>query len=502
MPRIRRQVGSFLDSVQKSAIVKVTDTAPTTAWIDFNIGDVIVDKTASIAYMLIAKPAGVANWKEVSIDIDTDSTLSAAVDTKVPSALACKTYADNLAIAGAPAWSETVSGIGQLSTNVEALAVTNDTTAMTPLKAGQLLASPSAIGGTAPAAGSFTTLSTTGLATIGASATVVTGAVALNLGADAANGAVNLGTAGTRVVTLGNITAATQIILNAGTDGVVVTSTGAGDITLNGGDKIVLDSAGTVDINSSAAAINIGNDDKDFAVNIATDGERALTIGSNNGAASVAVVGGTGGINVGANAIAQSVTVGNATGSSALALLTGTGNMTLEGAVTSTYTLSGTGANTGAMIVGGGTGARTASFNVGAAAKTTVIGSTTTTSTTTLNAGSGSIVHVGPCSHTPDAITATSAGVAASVATVVTLITTNGDSDEDNVTLADGVTGQIKIFAVVVAGNIADSVKITPANMAGGSKITFGADPTGLGCHMVFDGTNWCVTSNNGGTVA
>lgn len=116
---------------------------------------------------------------------------------------------------------------------------------------------------------------------------------------------------------------------------------------------------------------------------------------------------------------------------------------------------------------------------------------------------SGSITHTGACVYTPDSITSDNAGVAASVSTQVTLITTDGDSNEDNVTLADGLaSGQVKHFAVIAAGNAADSVKITPAHMAGGSKITFAADPTGLGCSMVFDGTNWTVFANNGGTIA
>ena len=106
--------------------------------------------------------------------------------------------------------------------------------------------------------------------------------------------------------------------------------------------------------------------------------------------------------------------------------------------------------------------------------------------------------------YTPDAITATSAGVAASVATVVTEITTNGDSDLDNVTLANGIDGQVKIFAVVAVGNVADSVKITPASMIGGTQITFAANPLGLGCQMVYDAgaAGWIVTGNNAGTVA
>ena len=113
------------------------------------------------------------------------------------------------------------------------------------------------------------------------------------------------------------------------------------------------------------------------------------------------------------------------------------------------------------------------------------------------------ITHTGACAYTPDSITSDNAGVAASINTVTTLITTDGDSNEDNVTLADGLlAGQIKHFVVIAAGNAADSIKITPANMAGGTKITFAADPTGLGCSMVFDGTNWAVFGNNAGTIA
>jgi hypothetical protein len=99
-----------------------------------------------------------------------------------------------------------------------------------------------------------------------------------------------------------------------------------------------------------------------------------------------------------------------------------------------------------------------------------------------------------------DAITATSEGVAASLLTLTTLITTNGDSDADNVTLADGTAGQVKIFVVVAEGDPADTVKITPANYLGGTQITFSATPVGEGCIMVFDGTDWGVVGNNGGT--
>lgn len=106
--------------------------------------------------------------------------------------------------------------------------------------------------------------------------------------------------------------------------------------------------------------------------------------------------------------------------------------------------------------------------------------------------------------YIPDAITATSETVAASVTTTTTEITTNGDTDLDIVSLADGSDGQIKIFAVVAVGNAADSIKITPANMVGGTQITFAASPLGLGCIMEFDSGagGWIVVANNGGTIA
>lgn len=104
--------------------------------------------------------------------------------------------------------------------------------------------------------------------------------------------------------------------------------------------------------------------------------------------------------------------------------------------------------------------------------------------------------------QTPESITATSEGVAASIATVQTHLTTNGDSDLDNVTLANGTEGQVKVFVVKAVGNAADSVKITPATMVGGTQITFAANPLGLGCTMIYTSTGWVVAGNNGGVIA
>jgi len=100
-----------------------------------------------------------------------------------------------------------------------------------------------------------------------------------------------------------------------------------------------------------------------------------------------------------------------------------------------------------------------------------------------------------------DEITATSEGVAASLTTVITEITTNSDSDLDIVNLANGVSGQIKIFVIVVEAAGGDSVKIVPATFLAGTQITFDGT-VGDGCIMIYaDSEGWIVVGNNGGTI-
>ncbi len=103
----------------------------------------------------------------------------------------------------------------------------------------------------------------------------------------------------------------------------------------------------------------------------------------------------------------------------------------------------------------------------------------------------------------PDVVAAASEGVAALATSLVSAITTDGQADENAVTLANGGTvGQLKVFVVNIVGNAGDSVKITPATMLGGTKITFGASPLGKGCIFCWTAAGWVVVGNNGGTIA
>ena len=76
------------------------------------------------------------------------------------------------------------------------------------------------------------------------------------------------------------------------------------------GTDVIIDSAGLLELNSSAGAINIGNDDIDQAINIGIRGERTISMGT--------------------GAFADTITIGNVTGATEVNLKVGTGGITLD----------------------------------------------------------------------------------------------------------------------------------------------------------------------------
>lgn len=387
----------------------------------YDVGYQWINSANDSYWVLTGYSAGVPNWSSGGNNPATTTDYGTVILTDNSEPVATKVYVDNIAIAGAPAWSETISGIGQLSTNAEALAGTDDNTAMTPLKVAAVFAKPFSIGSTTPAAGAFTTLGATGLITASGSATITTGATALNLASDASTGAVNIGTgAGARTITIGNITGATAVAVNTGTGSFTVTTTGTGDVILNSADTVLIDSAGVLELNSSAGVIGIGNDAVAQNINIGTGAAaRTITIGNGSGATSVVLNAGTGAINIGTNAVAHTVSIGNSTGATSVVLDSGTGPINVgTNAVAHTVTIgnvtgatavnvnTGTGGTTytttngiftlatgtGAISVSADAAATTLNIGTGAAAKTVTLGSSNTTSTTTIRAGTNGIV--------------------------------------------------------------------------------------------------------------
>jgi len=375
---------------------------PGTRWMDSSINPKVIYETTGDGVWLDGGNNMATTTEPGIVELDDDLTDGAAPDT-VPTSEAVKDYVDGIAIAGAPAWQENLSGIGQLSTNAEAIAATNDDTAMTPLKVKSALAAGLPITG---AAGSFTTLAASGLASLSGSATITTGATALNLASDASTGAVNIGTgAGARTITIGNVTGGTAVAVNTGTGSFTVTSTGTGDIVLNSADTVLIDSAGVLELNSSAGVIGIGNDAVAQAINIGTGGAaRTVTIGNATGATSVVLNSGTGPINVGTNAIAHAVIIGNGTGATSVVLDSGTGPINVgTNAIAHTVTIGnvtgatavGINVGTGNFVVNGVAGSL---YNIGAATTTgtIIIGGTAQTGIHTFGKSSGvNIVELG-----------------------------------------------------------------------------------------------------------
>lgn len=236
---------------------------------------------------------------------------------------------------------------------------------------------------------------------------VLTGTGNISIGADATDHDIEIGDAA----------GVNALALISGTGHTAMTSTG----------NITLDAAGTVELNSSAGIISIGNDVVAQNINIGTGAAaRVVTIGNTTGASQVVLDCGTGGVSVGASATAHTTTLGGTTGASALTAQAGTGAMTFTAGgvfdvnATGNVTIDSTGgtlsigadADAQAINVGTGAAARTitvgnvtgatavvvdcgtggASFGASATAHATTVGSTTGASASTLQAGTGAIV--------------------------------------------------------------------------------------------------------------
>ena len=78
--------------------------------------------------------------------------------------------------------------------------------------------------------------------------------------------------------------------------------------------------------------------------------------------------------------------------------------------------------------------------------------------------------------------------VALSTTSTVSFVTTATNST--HVSLANGITGQVKIIVHKTRSNSEDLV-ITPANFAAGSTLT--SDAASRSVTLLFDGTNWQV---------
>lgn len=157
----------------------------------------------------------------------------------------------------------------------------------------------------------------------------------ISIGNDADALGINVGTgAAQRPIIIGNVTGNTAITLNSGTGGIALNTTGAGDVVVTGSDTVLVDAVGVLELNSSGAAIGIGNDADAFAINVGTGAAaRTITLGNGTGATSVVINNGTGAFNLGTTATDHTSTLGSTTGVSATIIQSGSGGIDFAGVV-------------------------------------------------------------------------------------------------------------------------------------------------------------------------
>lgn len=473
-----------IDNKTQPALI-IADRAPTAADNTQNLGTRWLDKPNQAIYDHV----GAGNWDSGGnapatttvagiVIINTDGTLAGADNTTVPTALATKTYADNLAIAGAPDASTTVKGLVEVATDAEVVAGTGTggtgaILSVSPSSLAGLFAAAPTIGGTTPAGATFTTLAATGAVDFDAGGSWESGGAAIDIAADASADAVNIGTgaaartitmgngtgatslvlncgtgalnigtnAVAHTVTIGNVTGATAVALNAGTGGIALASTGTGDITINSDDTLLLDADGVLELNSSAGAISIGNDADAQAINIGT------------------------------GAAARSMTIGNVTGATALVFSCGTGNYVVNGVGASTYNI-GAATTTGTVTIGGTS--QTGNFVLGPSDGAMTMAIANSDGAKTINVGNGvdgNTISVGNGINT-SAQTVNIAGGASAANSTVNILSGNGSAGTQTLNMMTGTrAGAVNIgtgaAAHVIAVGSASAGAITVDTAAG-----------------------------------
>ena len=186
-------------------------------------------------------------------------------------------------------------------------------------------------------------------------------------------------------ISFGNATGASSLTLAAGTGDYTSTSTGT----------MTLDSAGVLELNSSAGIISIGNKAVAQNIEIGTGGAaRVITIGNSTGASQVVLNCGTDGVSIGTSANAHTSTFGSTNTTSAATIQAGSGAMTFTAGgiwdvnAVGAVTIDSTG---GALSIGSGAHANGISIGNGIAARTIVMGNATGTTSIALNTGTGAL---------------------------------------------------------------------------------------------------------------
>lgn len=258
----------------------------------------------------------------------------------------------------------------------------------------------------------------------------------VNVGTNAADSAINIGTAATagRTITIGNITGTSSVVIDSGTGGVSVGASATAHATTLGstnttssttiqsgsGALNITSTNGALTINSGTGALGISNDASATTVSLATGAAvKTVTLGSTNTTSATTVQSGSGALNI--TSTNGALTINSGTG--ALGISTDASATTVSlatGAAVKTVTL---GSTNGASVTTIACGTGGASFGATANNHTTTVGTTNGTATTVVQAGSGGITLTGAVtsanaiSITSGNLTLTSGNLAISAAT-------------------------------------------------------------------------------------
>jgi len=227
----------FPNPIKKSRNPATTDN-------NYPLGQVWINDQADIAWMLTANPANVANWVSIGggaggpLDTLTGTT-GGALAPVGGTIIVTGNATQGVSVAGAghtltatvADWTTAQKGVGILSSDAQAVTGTGTTQAVTPHALTARLEAPGAIGGTTPAAGTFTVLTATTGDIVAA-----LGDIEANNGDVSANGDVTAVT-GDLVATNGNlvlVTAGNKIEIATGANASVGTSAAmvAGAVTV------------------------------------------------------------------------------------------------------------------------------------------------------------------------------------------------------------------------------------------------------------------------------
>ena len=241
----------------------IAQRAPTTSDTDYAKGQAWIDESVSPAILYFHIGGG--DWNSNELTLSTDATFAGALDTTASSSLAIKTYVDGVAIAGAPVATEAVQGIGELATDAEAVAGTASTALkallVTPSNFAAVFAAPSAIGGTTPAAGTFTDLTADGTGAVSltgnAASTLTNTAGDLTVDCQAGSLILDSGEATADAINMDASNAAGGIDIDAGTGGIAIDTTGALSLDSAAASNFTVTGAFDLTLASSAGSVNL-----------------------------------------------------------------------------------------------------------------------------------------------------------------------------------------------------------------------------------------------------